>query len=653
MNANSNLVLKSLWEDDGSNTGRMRLTLSGECNTVLPDRLRLAYTAITRIPPDTELIGARFVSRTANYHELAPLGPLCADAQGVLWEIVIPVLSHRPNHCTDGPKSAFLILSDGNTVPVHCEPLQPQHPPVISFDQQSQTNVVGNASKGRPMLGLLPCANDVQIDSWAAAAPDCFSLQQPDQAANAINALCERLFSAQSVPFASGCRGMPIIIEPAGDAVTSHGEAAYALLFSHDAITLQADKAGLFYGLLALAQIWRAARGEGGDFSFPLSGRLVDWPQHNWRGMHLDVSRQFYNKQSIEDFLDILAWHRFNRFHWHFTDDEGWRLESPAYPGLTRVGAWRGHKLPLLPQHGSGVSPYGGFYSQQDVREILAHAEDLHIDVMPEVDVPGHCQSALVSIPELLDPSAIQGGASVQGYVNNALNPGLNATWTFLETVFGEICDLFPGRFVHMGGDEVAESAWTGSRAANSWAQAKGYLDAAGKPDTMHMQAAVLRFVEDRLVKSGKVPVAWEEAAKGGGLDPDKSILMAWMKAERGVELAQKGYRIIMCPGEAYYLDMAQSPEWTEPGLSWAGTASPYDAYQFDPAAGFENSPQMIGIQGCIWSENLVSRSLFNHMVFPRLSAVAESAWSKPEQKDWHSFFNRVALMPKMPPEIL
>ena len=652
MKSDGKWVLQSVWQENNSQTGQMCLSLCGEVGMVLPVGFRLAYTAITRIPPGTQVTGARFVSRTANYHELAPLEgmePLCADDQGLMWEIVIPVLSHRPQHCTDGPKSAFLILPDGSTQPVQCDPLQSKEAVGLATTAATDDCASAHMPQEMPTLGLLPAPNHSQIANWTDGAPPCFCVEQPNDTVDVINALYARLYADEPVPYQQSGGGRKVILSPAGRALASHGKAAYGLHFANEIITVQGTQEGLFYALLALAQIWRAAKRDPSKFSFPQTGVIEDWPQHDWRGMHLDVSRQVYSKQAIKDFLDVLAWHRLNRFHWHLTDDEGWRLESPSYPDLTRVGAWRGYKHPILPQHGSGAEAYGGFYSQQDTREILAHAASLHIEVVPEVDVPGHCQSVLVSVPELLDPSAIQGGASVQGYVNNALNPGLSATWTFLDTIFGEICDLFPGRFVHMGGDEVADSAWSGSRAANSWAQAKGYVDEQGKAATLPMQAAILRFVEGRLSNAGKTPLAWEEAAKGGGLNPDKTIMMAWMKAQSGSELAAQGYRVIMCPGEAYYLDMAQSSEWAEPGLSWAGTSSPHQTYHFDPMATLETSAQMLGVQGCIWSENLTSRNLFNHMVFPRLSAIAESAWCNSVQKNWQSFTNRADLMPKMP----
>ena len=647
------LTLASCWIDDGSKTGAMQLDLRAAPGFELPAGARLAYTAITRIPPGTKLVGARYIARTANYHELAPLDgeqALVAADNGLLWQIRIPELSHRPNHYTDGPKSAFLILPNGDTEAIVCDPLQP--------DPSHSSKHVGTGNAGTEpsappvsRLGALPALPDEAITRWCERAPQ-LALPQEEAVARSVMALHDRLFCDDPTPFDAA--GVPVSLQLRQTKAGEGDDECFVLTFGEQGIAVTGAQSGLFHGLVALVQIWRSARLKSEYFSFPADGAIATHAQHDWRGIHLDVSRQVYSAQSIRDFLDILAWNRFNRCHLHLTDDEGWRLESLAYPTLTHTGAWRGHGLPLLPQHGSGAARHGGFFTREDVKAFVAHADPLHIDIVPEIDVPGHCYAALQSVPELLDPSAMSGGASVQGYVNNALNPGLGATWRFLETIFGELCDLFPSRFIHMGGDEVADGAWAGSRSANSWARAKGHVTSDGAPYSMKMQAAMLRFVSDRLVGAGRTPVAWEEAAKGGGLDPDTAILMAWMKGDSGPMLARAGYRVVMCPGEVYYLDMAQSHAWQEPGLSWAGTASPKTSHDYDPMEPFGGpyavlAERMIGVQGCIWSENLVSRSLFNHMVFPRLSAIAETGWSDPSHKTWQGFAERAALMPAMP----
>lgn len=644
------LHLTSHWIDDGSKTGQIKLALIGAPGQTLPKGTRLALTSLTRIPPNTELCGAVLARRVANYHEFLPTDPLQADEAGCLWRITIPALSSRPGHFTAGPSSAFLILPDQTTIPLICAPFEKQGEPYQPLPQRPAHGTQQAAVAG-PQLGLLPMANHVAIDGWAGEAPDAFLIDDDPMQAQKVNALYKRLYQADIGPFEGGNSSVALSLHPAKGDWNKKGQGAFRLHFSKSAIRLEAaDETGQFYGLIALTQIWHAARIAPHIFAMPSEGVIEDWPSHAWRGMHLDVSRQFYQPEVIKQFLDILAWNRFNRFHWHLSDDEGWRLESLAYPTLTRVGAFRGHRLPLLPQHGWGAQKVGGFYSHAAIKQILAHAKNLHIDVMPELDVPGHCHAALVAVPDLLDPSAMAGGASVQGYANNALNPGLNTTWSFLETIFGEVSDLFPGTYVHIGGDEVADGAWDGSRSAMSWARAKGLVDGGGAPDTMKMQAAILNFVARQLVGAGKMPVAWQEAAHGGGLDPDKAILMAWLNPETGPALSQEGYRVVMCPGQAYYLDMARGPAWNEPGLDWAGTASVEQTYQFDPLAGFgAGTDNVLGLQGCIWSETLTSRSRFNHLVFPRLSAIAESAWLASAKKEQTSFDARHPLMPILP----
>ncbi len=655
-------MLQSQWIEKSTNTGAMRLTLSGEPDSQLESTARLAFTSITRIPPETELENGCFVARTANYHEIGPLTDCEAGEDGVVWSVTIPRLSHKPSHCTDGPSCAYLIHDDGSIELVTCEPLQPAKAIEVAKTCADQEPI--RISKISP-LGLLPAPEVARIEDWFEQEPRGFFLSDTALCRRA-NDLIERLFALESSLFSDQPapdllevnlgyyeqdeeEELDFIFSNEEDEEDHQKDTSFLLDFSEDHILITTnDGEACLYALIALAQMAISAR-DNDQFAFPKVGMIIDSPRFAWRGMHLDVSRQVYDKQDILDFLDILAWNRFNRLHLHLTDDEGWRLESKAYPRLTEIGAWRGHELSLKPQHGSGPERHGGFFTQQDMREIIARASELEIVVVPEIDIPGHCHAALMALPELVDPSAMQGGASVQGYVNNALNPGLAATWKFLDTIFEELVELFPSKWIHVGGDEVAEQAWNGSGAAMSWARAKSLLDEDGNPDSKKMQAVIMRYIEKLLAKHEKTAIGWEEAAKEQGLSPEKSPIMAWLKAENGVDLATQDYDVILCPGEAYYLDMAQSDNWDEPGLSWAGISSAKQTYEFEPDAGEMPKGKLLGIQGCIWSENLTSRARFNHMVFPRLSAIAESAWSDPEKKDWSSFKARMDLMPIMP----
>ena len=355
------------------------------------------------------------------------------------------------------------------------------------------------------------------------------------------------------------------------------------------------------------------------------------------------MSRQFYPLADVSRLVDVLAWFKMNIFHWHLTDDEAWRLEIKAYPELTTVGATRGPDAPLLPQLGDGAEPVSGFYSQEDVKELVAHAASLGIEVVPEVDIPGHCTAVLSVFPDLTDgQEAPESYHSVQGFPNNALNPAIEGTYDFVATVFDEMAELFPSRYVHIGGDEVADGSWLASPMARELMQKEGI------EGTFGLQSYFMKRVQQMLQERGKCLAGWDEVSHGGGVSAEGTLLMAWRKPEVGIELAREGYDVVMTPGQAYYLDMVQSEAWQEPGASWAGTVSPEQSYTYEAEGDFpdELRARMKGVQACIWSEHFLSRGYFNHLVFPRLCAVAEAAWSPRSVKDWQRF---AALAPHSP----
>jgi len=376
---------------------------------------------------------------------------------------------------------------------------------------------------------------------------------------------------------------------------------------------------------------------------FPTGGEIKDEPALAWRGTHLDVARQFYSTAEVERFLQLMAWNKLNRFHWHLTDDEAWRLEIKAYPQLTTLGVLRGPDEPLLPQLGNGAEPVGGFYSQADVRAIVAQATALHVDVVPEIDIPGHSAATLVALPDLTDgQEAPESYHSVQGYPNNALNPAVAFTYEFLEKVLDEMVELFPSAYIHIGGDEVANGSWLASPLA------KKLMEQEGISGTFALQSYFLKRVKQMLTARGRKLAGWNEVAHGGGVSTEDTLLMAWERPEVGIELAREGYDVVMTPGQAYYLDMAQADAWQEPGASWAGTATPAHTYGYEAEGEFpdELKARLRGVQACIWSEHYLSRGYFNRLVFPRLSALAETGWTRPERKSFKRFEALVGLMP-------
>ncbi len=326
------------------------------------------------------------------------------------------------------------------------------------------------------------------------------------------------------------------------------------------------------------------------------------------------------------------------------SDDEAWRVEIDAYPRLTEIAAWRGHGLPLPPLLGSGPEKSGGYYSKADVARIVAFADRLGIEVIPEIDVPGHCYAMLEAIPALKDAGENGLYHSIQSFPNNCLNPAIDGVYGALETIFGEMVEMFPSRWFHVGADEVPKEAWHASPQANAM---RARLGVSGANE---LQAAFLKRIQEFLTSKGKITGAWEEAAHGGGIDKASCYLVGWVDVAGSQRLAAEGYEVVVAPGQAFYLDMANGIDWHEPGAGWAGWSSPEKAYRFDPTEGWNTAEKskFLGVQACIWSEPMTDRAVFDRLVFPRLSAIAETGWTHAENKDFGRFATLSNLMPNL-----
>ncbi|MGZ9723310.1 beta-N-acetylhexosaminidase [Rhizobium miluonense] len=632
--------LENTWSPEGGKHGRLTLTLFNFSDAPLSN-FRLAYTTLTRFIDPKICENAVFVRRNANFHEFAPPAGL-SIAPGESWTFTVSSLHRVAKHCTDGAKSAYITLEDGSHITVFTSDLllegRTSEPPPVLLPE------------GRLELPFAiqpwPASIDVKpgegflVALYPAKGTDAASVK----ALATAQALFRRLFPSNHIPFS-------LIAAPQGRVLRfverpALAAEAYELTFSADEIVLAFSAAsGRLYGLTTLAQLLDGARREPGKFRFPVSGSISDHPRYGWRGCHLDVSRQFTPKADVLRLLDILAWLKLNIFHWHLTDDEAWRLEIRAYPQLTSTGVLRGPDEPLLPQLGNGAEPVGGFYSQDDVREIVAHASALGIEVVPEIDIPGHSTATLVALPDLTDgQEAPDSYHSVQGYPNNALNPAIEPTYEFLAKVFDEMVELFPSQYLHIGGDEVANGSWLASPLARQ------LMEKEGISGTFALQSYFLKRIKAMLNERGRKLAGWNEVAHGGGVDPESTLLMAWEKPEVGIELAREGYEVVMTPGQAYYLDMVQADAWQELGASWAGTVPPAHTYAYEAEGDFpeELKHLMKGVQACIWQENFTSRDYFNRLVFPRLPAIAEAAWTPRAQKDWLRFAAIVRLSPKL-----
>ena len=631
-------LLENAWHPAPAPEGTWTLTLTNLSDTPLQD-FKLSLTSITRIMPDHKLTGATFLRRDANFHEFAPVDstPL---APGDSWAFSVSGINRSPFHRNDAAKTAWLTDAAGNHSPVQVGDLM--------HADQAPVTPKPRLPEGRLTLpfALLPWPND--IDAAPGETPVILHAAEGTSVAQkramlAVDALhnrlfptCKRLFQISAAP---GSRALTF----AEDA--SLPAEGYTLSFADQITLTSSGEKGRRYGLIALAQMMHGAFTDP-DFRFPASGTMTDAPRYDWRGCHLDVSRHFWSYDEVLRVVDMLAWHKLNIFHWHLTDDEGWRAEIKAYPELTQAGATRGADVPkMLPQLGDGSETKHGYYTQDQMRAVVAHAASLGIEVMPEIETPGHAAAVLAALPFLVDPDEPANSYyPVQGYFNNAWNPAVPATFDVLEKVFDEIAEIFPSKYIHIGGDEVAHNAWLTSPLA------KALMEKEGLQGTFQLQSWFLKRVKQMLDARGKTLVGWNEIAHGGGVPPEDTLLMAWENPKVGIELAQKGYDVVMTPGQAYYLDMVQGSDWLENGAGWAGPVPPEQSYTYEAEGDFpeELRDQMRGIQACIWCEHFTTRQWFNDLVFPRLSALAEAAWTQKDNKDWLRFARQVRLHPEL-----
>jgi len=624
---------------------------------------RLCVSGPARIDPAATIENGALAERLSNHAEFAPPQGFVLEP-GTSWTVTARGLSYPLRHWTDGATAAYVAFSDGTTAPVAVTSTQKSGD---NAELKRGAEVYAVPEVAPEPLSIIPWPQTVGV-SGRLAPPAGLDLHPADAqaiaAAEAFGALVEGLFPVEGIvrPAAEG--GFPVAVST----VEGLGPEAYAIRFSAAEVSVSASTpAGLLYGLITLGQILRGSRQHPATFLFPASGEIRDEPALGWRGCHLDVARQFYSSAEVKRFLDILAWNKLNRFHWHLSDDEAWRIEIDAYPGLTRIGAWRGHGLPVPALLGSGAAPSGGYYTKDAIREVVALAERLGIKVVPEIDVPGHCYAMLQAIPALRDPEERGSYFSVQGFPNNCLNPAREETYAALEKIFDEMIELFPSKIFHIGADEVPLGAWSGSPQALAWLRENHGPDIADAHARRNnvvtnthgadeiegsgaalLQAHFLKRVQSFLASRACITGGWQEAAHGNVIDKAKVYLNGWRSVEISAELAGQGYDMVVNPGQVYYLDMANSPDWSEPGAAWAGWSSPEKLYRFDPVEGWSEAEKkhFLGVQCCIWSEPMTDRAVFDRLIFPRISALAETGWTMPERKAWERFKASAGLMP-------
>lgn len=621
--------LENSWIANPAPAGTMTIEVFNLSDETLTD-FSLCYTSITRIVGEPQITNGHFVLHDGSFNEIAAPKGFTLKPGGT-WMVSVAPLNRSPFHVNDGAKTAYLKCADGRLI--HIETGE------LALSGQNLPLPGPRLPEGRLTLPFALLPWPVKFEAEAGSTPIALHPAEGTdlaglRALSLVESLHARLFPQARQVFSlkpvEGGRAVSIKTD------TGIKKSGFTIDFTADLITVtSADADGTRHGLVALAHILDGAKQDAERFKFPASGRIEDAPRHDWRGCLLDVSRHFWTHDEVTRFLDIMAWYRLNTFHWHLTDDEAWRIEIPELPELTGIGATRAPNSAMLPQLGDTTEPSHGFYTQAQIRSVVEHAQSLGIEVVPEVDMPGHCKAVLTALPYLQDRNeANESYKTVQGFTNNALNPAMPATWEFVKTILDNIVALFPGRYIHIGGDEVADNSWIGSPLARE------LMEREGLEGTFELQSWFMRKLKIMLEQRGRVLAGWNEVAHGGGVQPEGTLLMAWQAPEIGIELAKQGYDVVMTPGQAYYLDMAQSHNWWEPGAGWAGASTPEESYAYEAAGDFppELAQHLKGVQACIWCEHFTTHAYFNDLTFPRLLAVAEAAWTPASEKDWLRF---------------
>ena len=423
------------------------------------------------------------------------------------------------------------------------------------------------------------------------------------------------------------------------------GEEAYHLDISPAKITISASApAGAFYAVQTLRQLlppaFETAGRSGEKLSWTIPAvRIQDAPRFPYRGMHLDVARHFFPVEFIKRYIDLLAMHKFNRFHWHLTEDQGWRIEIKKYPKLQEVAAWRketlvGHYSDQ--PHQFDGKRYGGYYTQDEVREVVRYAAERHITVIPEIELPGHSLAALAAYPELACTPGPFEAATKWGIFEEVYCPK-EETFEFLENVLTEVMALFPSEYIHIGGDECPKTRW------EACAHCQAMIKREGLKDEHELQSYFIRRIERFLNSKGRQIIGWDEILEGG-LAPNATV-MSWRGISGGIAAAKQGHNVIMTPTSHCYLDYYQDIGPAEP-LAIGGFLPLEKVYSYEPVPEELTEAEarfILGAQGNVWTEYMPTEGKVEYMAFPRAIAIAELTWTPKEKKNFDGFAARLA----------
>ena len=431
------------------------------------------------------------------------------------------------------------------------------------------------------------------------------------------------------------------------------GKEGYTLNASSSGIIITANKpAGLFYGMQTLLQLLpkeiESSKTVDQTWTVP-AVEITDYPRFAWRGIMLDVSRHFFTKKEVEEYIDQIARFKYNRFHWHLTDDNGWRIEIKSYPKLTSVGAWRvkryGHFGDRMDPKPGEPATDGGFYTQDDIREVVKYAQDRFITIVPEIDVPGHSIAAIAAYPELsctqdtsikVNPGTKFAdwypNGTFQMFIDNTLNPASENTYKFLDKVFTEVAALFSGEYIHVGGDECYKGYWEKN------AQCKALMKKLNTRYVDDLQGYFINRVEKIVESKGKKLIGWDEILDGG-ISPDASV-MSWRGMQGGIEAAKMKHYVVMSPTTYTYIDYCQGDPTVDPPI-YANLRTE-KVYSFEPVPDEVDPKYILGGQANLWTEQVPTLRYVEYMTYPRAWALSEVLWSPKSERNWPDFAKRM-----------
>ena len=518
-------------------------------------------------------------------------------------------------------------------------------------------NQVGNHAHSE--IAIIPEPVTITKQDGHFILPESILIQatKPTELKQAITFLQERLGTAtgyfvSSTAAASNTANIRLVLTDKNDAVI--GAEGYHLQVTPQQIVITANKpAGIFYGVQTLMQLLPKeieSKEEVKNVKWKVPCvNITDYPRLGWRGLMFDVARHFFTKEEVKQYIDAMVRYKYNILHLHLTDDEGWRIEIKGYPKLTEVGAWNVKRVgsfgTFIPTKPEEPRNYGGFYTQEDLKELVAYAKERFVNIMPEVDVPGHSLAAVASYPELsCTPDAVNykvrsgerimdwsRGAPPLALVDNTLCPANEKVYQFLDTVIAQVAQIFPFEYIHMGGDEAPHNFWEKNP------QITELMKRENLKTIPQVQGYFERRVEKIVEKYGKKFMAWDEVLEGG-VSP-KAAVMSWRDMKYGTQAAKDKHEVAMSPTQFAYIDYMQADAITEPKVYASLRLS--KSYEFDPVPAGVDPKYIKGGQANLWTEQVYNIRQAEYMTWPRGFVIAESVWSPKEKKDWKNFFAR------------